>query len=168
MRSTIGNIYASATERADALCFWAIRPLFVSPSGVVLFRTIYVKVSDGWPWPIFEVIEADKGKRLSSRYLHTYIFCYFHINTGDPYDETQREVQRWVTLTYISMSQMLIKEEVCYHSYFLHSFSVFCFRPSDSVYISTPTIRITSILIPMIHMMKPKGNFKDGWPWHIF
>ena len=27
---------------------------------------------------------------------------YFHINTSDSYDETQGQVQRWVTFTYFS------------------------------------------------------------------
>ena len=51
----------------------------------------------------FKVAEANKGKSLSSRYLHTYNLYYFHINTGDPYNETQG--QRWVTLPYFSRSQ---------------------------------------------------------------
>ena len=57
----------------------------------------------------FNVTEANKVKSLSSRYLHTYNFHYFHINTCDPYDETKGQVQRWVTLTNFLRSQRLIK-----------------------------------------------------------
>ena len=64
----------------------------------------------------------------------------------DPYTETQ--LQRWVTLNYFSRLQRLIKGKVCHHD------------------ISTPTICITSILIPVIHIMKLK--VKDGWPYPIF
>ena len=40
----------------------------------------------------FKVTEANKGKSLSSRYIHTYSLYYFHINTSDSYDETQDQV----------------------------------------------------------------------------
>ena len=56
----------------------------------------------------------------------------------------------WVTLTYFSRSQRLIKEKVCHHD------------------ISTPTLCTTSILIPVIHMMKLKIKLKDGWHLPIF
>ena len=36
-----------------------------------------------------KVIKADKGKSLSSRYLQTNNMYCFHINSSDPYDETQ-------------------------------------------------------------------------------
>ena len=37
----------------------------------------------------FKGIVANKGKRLSFQYLHTYNLFYFHIDTGDAYDEPQ-------------------------------------------------------------------------------
>ena len=46
------------------------------------------------------------------------------IRTRDPCDETQGQVQRWVSLTSVSRSHMLIKGKGCYHD------------------ISTPSIRI--------------------------
>ena len=48
-----------------------------------------------------------KEKRLSSRYLHTYNLYCFHNLTSDPHDETLDQVQIWMTLTYLSMSQIL-------------------------------------------------------------
>ena len=79
-----------------------------------------------------------KEKSLSSRYLHTYHLCYFHINTSDPYNETQGPVHRWVTLSYFSRAWRLMKENGCH-------FNIF-----------TPTICITSILILVMHMMNVK------------
>ena len=58
----------------------------------------------GDPDLFFKVTEANKGKSLSSRYLHTYSLYYLHINTSESYNETQDEVQRWVTFTYLSRS----------------------------------------------------------------
>ena len=55
---------------------------------------------------------------------------YFHINTSDPYDETQGEVQRWVTLTYFSGTQRLIKE--CLSSRYLHTYYLYCFHINTS------------------------------------
>ena len=51
---------------------------------------------------------------MSARYLHTYNLYYFHNNTSDSYDETQGQVQRWVTFTYFQ-GHCLIKENVCLH-----------------------------------------------------
>ena len=48
----------------------------------------------------FNVIKANKEKSLSSWYSHICNLYYIHNNTSDSYDETQRQVQRWVTLTY--------------------------------------------------------------------
>ena len=81
---------------------------------------------------------------LLTRNLHIYNLYYFHNNTCDPYEETQGQVQIWVTLTYFLRSQRLIKEKVCHRD------------------ISTPKIYITSILIPVIHMRKLKVKFKYG------
>ena len=52
----------------------------------------------------FKVTDANKGKSLSSLYLHTYSLYYFNINTSDSYDETEGQVLRWVTFTYCSRS----------------------------------------------------------------
>ena len=52
----------------------------------------------------FKVAEANKGKRLSSRYFHTYNLNYFHIIISDLYDKTQGHVQGVVTLTYLLRS----------------------------------------------------------------
>ena len=73
----------------------------------------------------FKVTEADKGKKLSSWYLHIYNMYCFHIYTTDPYDETQ--VQGWVTLTYLSRSQRLIN--LC--SYNLYPY---CIHTIDRAY----------------------------------
>ena len=50
----------------------------------------------------------------------------------------------------ILQGRRLIKGKVCHHN------------------ISTHTICITSILIPVMHMMKLKDKFKDWWLWPIF
>ena len=34
-----------------------------------------------------QVTKDDRGKSLSSRYLHTYYLYYFRINTSDSYDK---------------------------------------------------------------------------------
>ena len=67
------------------------------------------------------------------------------IPCSDLYDETQGQVQSWVTLTYFSRSQWLIKEKVYHHDI---STLLFVLRPTS---------------IPVIHMMKLKVNFKVGW-----
>ena len=54
---------------------------------------------------------------MSSRYLHTYNLFYFHINTSDSYDETQDQVQRWVTFIYFQ-GHWLIKEKSLPSRYF--------------------------------------------------
>ena len=54
-------------------------------------------------------------KKLSSRYVHTHCLYYFHINTNDPNNLTQGQVQRWVTLIYCSTSQRLIEEKAYHH-----------------------------------------------------
>ena len=90
---------------------------------------------------------------LSSRYFHTYNLYFFVTililgknlncsqlipsNTCDPDDETQGQVQSWVTLPNCQGHRGR-KEKVCHQE------------------ISTPTICIASILIPVIHMMKLK------------
>ena len=83
--------------------------------------------------------------------------CYHDISTpticitstlipcSDLYDETQGQVQSWVTLTYFSRSQRLIKEKVYHHDI------------STLLFVLEPT----SILIPEINMMKLKVKFKD-------
>ena len=40
----------------------------------------------------FQVTEDNKGKSLSSRYLHTYYLYYFRINTSDSYDGNQGQL----------------------------------------------------------------------------
>ena len=47
-------------------------------------------------------------------HLHTYNLYCFHINTSNPYDETEGKSQGWVTLTYLSRSQRLINP--CSHN----------------------------------------------------
>ena len=84
------------------------------------------------------------SETLSSRYLHTYN-CFITsilIPCGD-----QGQVQRWVTLTYFSRSQRLIKEKVYHHDI------------STLLFVLGPTF----ILTPVIHMMKLKVKFKNGW-----
>ena len=46
----------------------------------------------------FKITEANQEK--NSLYLHTSYLYYFHVNTSDPYYETQGQVQWWVTLIY--------------------------------------------------------------------
>ena len=136
--------------------------------------------------------EAYEGKKLSSQYLHTYNLYYLHINTSGPYEKTQ--VQRLVTLTYLSSSQRPTNEinvmEISSHYIVISSILIPVIhlmklkgkfkewwlwrglikeKTLSSRYIHpSPTIYIASILIPVIHIMKLKVKHKDGWPWPIF
>ena len=70
---------------------------------------------------------------MSSRYLNTYIFYYFHINTNDAYDETQGQVQSWAILTYISRSRRLIFLSSRYiHTYSANYFHINMINTNDA------------------------------------
>ena len=80
--------------------------------------------------------------------IYTLTICItlytFHNNYSDPSDETESQVQRLMTLNYFSRAWRLMKKKNGHHD------------------ISTPTICITSIFLPVIHMMKLTVKFKDG------
>ena len=62
------------------------------------------KCKDGDLNLFFKVTEANKEKKFVITISPHYYLYYFHINTSDSYDETQGQVQRWVTFTYFSRS----------------------------------------------------------------
>ena len=62
------------------------------------------KCKDGDLDLFFKVTEANKEKKFVITISPHYYLYYFHINTSDSYDDTQGQVQRWVTFTYFSRS----------------------------------------------------------------
>ena len=63
-------------------------------------------------------------------YHHSYNLYYFHINANDPYDTTQIQVQRWVTLTYFSRSQSNKGRRLS--SLYLHTYNLYYFHINTS------------------------------------
>ena len=83
----------------------------------------------------FSRSQANKGKCLSSRYLHIYNFYYFHINTSDPYDETQGpsskmgDLDLFFNVTKADKGKMLSSRYL--HTYILYYFHITSIDPYD-------------------------------------